>query len=211
MSNLDPRIELIRAKYELDRSAFWELPQKKGTWLVKHSALELVAAKAGIVFEPPMIIEANSAEGIAAVCVTGHMGERAVWSIGEASPKSSKNAYPYAMAEKRAIDRVVLKLIGIHGLVYSEDEMSDAEPAPRVLVKEQREIDIDLRAEIQACATEEELVTLWRSELFQAELKKLKQDWQDSIVDLFRETKADRLAAPAQTPRGYVEPVFPQQ
>jgi hypothetical protein len=211
MSNLDPRIELIRAKYELDRSAFWELPQKKGTWLVKHSALELVAAKAGIVFEPPMIIEANSAEGIAAVCVTGHMGDRAVWSIGEASPKSSKNAYPYAMAEKRAIDRVVLKLIGIHGIVYSEDEMSDAEPAPRVLVKEQREIDIDLRAEIQACATEEELVTLWRSELFQAELKKLKQDWQDSIVDLFRETKADRLAAPAQTPRGYVEPVFPQQ
>lgn len=128
MAKLDPRIEVIRETYGLDQSDFWELPQKKGTWLVKHAALELVAAKAGIVFEPPMILEANGAEKVAAVCVTGHLGDRAVWSIGEASPANSKNAYPWAMAEKRSIDRVILKLIGIHGLVYSEDEMADTEP-----------------------------------------------------------------------------------
>ena len=41
----------------------------------------------------------------------------------EASPKNNKNNYPYAMAEKRAIDRAILKLIGLHGFVYSEDEV----------------------------------------------------------------------------------------
>jgi hypothetical protein len=29
------------------------------------------------------------------------------------------------MAEKRAYDRCVLKLLGLHGFVYSEDEMPD--------------------------------------------------------------------------------------
>jgi hypothetical protein len=48
-----------------------------------------------------------------------------VISYGESSPKNTKNSYPYAMAEKRAYDRCVLKLLGLHGFVYSEDEMPD--------------------------------------------------------------------------------------
>lgn len=124
---LDPRIEAIRSQYGLAREDFWELPQKKGTWLVKHSALEIVAAKAGIRFDMPQILEAKGSEGAAAVCVQGQLGERFEWSIGEASAKNSKNAYPWAMAEKRAKDRVILKLSGIHGLVYSEEEMSGSD------------------------------------------------------------------------------------
>jgi hypothetical protein len=34
-------------------------------------------------------------------------------------------AYPFAMAEKRAKDRVILKLIALHGLVYSEDDSDE--------------------------------------------------------------------------------------
>jgi hypothetical protein len=34
-------------------------------------------------------------------------------------------AYVYAMAEKRAKDRVILKLIELHGLVYSEEEADE--------------------------------------------------------------------------------------
>jgi len=120
MSTLDPRIEKLRVEYGLERSDFWELPQKKGTWLVKHSALETVAAKAGISFDMPEILEAKSGEGLAAICVRGFLGERSVWSIGEASPKNCRNSYPWAMAEKRALDRVILKLAGLHGLVYSD-------------------------------------------------------------------------------------------
>jgi hypothetical protein len=124
MANLDPRIEVIREAYGLSREDFWELPQKKGTWLVKHAALELAAAKDGIAFDNPIVIEANTEAGIAVLSVCGISGNgRREWATGEASPKNNKNSYPWAMAEKRAKDRVILKLIGIHGLVYSEDEM----------------------------------------------------------------------------------------
>lgn len=125
MAKLDPRIEAIRVKYDLAASDFWELPQKRGTWIAKHSALEIVAAKANIVWTKLEIIESDTANGIAVMAVGGKLGEREEWATGEASPKNNKNAYPWAMAEKRAKDRVVLKLSGIAGLVYSEDEADD--------------------------------------------------------------------------------------
>ena len=52
------------------------------------------------------------------------------WSIGEVAPNNCKNAYPFAMAEKRAKDRVILKLAGLHGYVYSEDEAEDFKESP---------------------------------------------------------------------------------
>jgi hypothetical protein len=133
MTALDPRIEAVRERYGLARDDFWELPQKKGTWVAKHAALEVAAVKANIRFDMPEIIEANGGEGVAAIVVRGTMGERSVWSIGECSPKNNRNSYPWAMAEKRAVDRVILKLIGIHGLIYSEEEADDfkaSRPAP---------------------------------------------------------------------------------
>ena len=65
---------------------------------------------------------ANATAKEAVVLVTGHMGDKSEWSIGEAAPYNNKNSYPFAMAEKRAKDRVILKLVGLHGDVYSEDE-----------------------------------------------------------------------------------------
>jgi hypothetical protein len=124
-ATLDPRIEEIRTRYGLSRDDFWELPQKKGTWIAKHAALEVAAAKAKIVFLAPQVLEADGAAKSVALCVTGTLDERSEWSVGEASPANNKNAYPYAMAEKRAKDRVILKLIGLHGLIYSEDEADD--------------------------------------------------------------------------------------
>ena len=125
MSNLDPRIEAIRVKYKLERSDFWELPQKKGTWIAKHAALEVAAVEAGIIWNLPQVLEADGPNKSAAVCVSGVLGDRIEWSIGEASPANNKNAYPFAMSEKRGKDRVILKLLGIHGLAYSEDEADD--------------------------------------------------------------------------------------
>lgn len=122
MSKLDARIEAVRARYDLPADAFWQIPQNK-QWVCKHAALEVVATKANVEWSAPQIIEASTAEGIAVMAVTGKMGDRLEWATGEASPKNNKNSYPWAMAEKRAKDRVILKLVGIHGLVYSEDEM----------------------------------------------------------------------------------------
>ena len=61
--------------------------------------------------------------------MTGKKGDASAWSFGEAMPSNNKNAYPFAMAEKRAKDRVILKLIGLSGDAYSEDEADDFKEA----------------------------------------------------------------------------------
>lgn len=128
---LDPRlIEILKEYGEDPNEALWDC---HGTWVAYHRAIERIAAKAGIVFEMPTVIEGNSSAKTVAIAVRGHMVtdakdrtfRREEWSFGEASPANNKNAYPYAMAEKRAKDRVVLKLVGLHGEVYSEEEVDD--------------------------------------------------------------------------------------
>lgn len=226
MSALDPRIELIRNKYGLDRDDFWELPQKKGTWLVKHRALELVALKAGVHFDAPQVIEADTKNGIAVVSVFGSIRELkkdagkdhpvfeqlfGVWSIGEAAPGNNKNAYPWAMAEKRAKDRVTLKLIGLHGLVYSEDEAEfDDGPKAKVKVADQRSAWEIMRDELDACETASDLALLWASKSFQNDLKMLKPDWRQQIED-HKDDLKDRLIASSPTiptARSYIAPSF---
>lgn len=200
---LDERIETIRVAYGLEKSDFWELPQKKGTWLVKHAALEVVAAKAGIEFLMPQVLEAHSADGLAAICVEGRLKDRSEWSIGEASPKNSKNAYPWAMAEKRAKDRVILKLVGIHGLVYSEDEMSDAparpdptddpDPMPNTSARQHFKPIYD---EITACTTLKQLQGAW--ERHQPVFKLLPEAMQTQLIerkDEMKELLSEQAAA----------------
>lgn len=60
----------------------------------------------------------------------------------------------------------------------------DAAPEPqRTLVKDQRVIWGEMRDEIDACATVEQLAMLWASPKFQSELKKLKGSWQALLVE----------------------------
>lgn len=120
MAKVKKELADILAKYDLDpKDALWDC---HGTLVIYHKHCELIAAKAGITFDAPQIIEAKSGEKVVAICAVGRMGERSEWSIGEAAPGNNKNAYPYAMAEKRAKDRVILKLVGLSAYIYSEDE-----------------------------------------------------------------------------------------
>jgi hypothetical protein len=101
----------------------------QGTAVIYHKALERIAAQAEIRFDPPILVRAERDEAV--ILVTGRMGERVEWSIGEAlvgtnyRVSGKQAAYVYAMAEKRAKDRVILKLVELHGLVYSEDEADE--------------------------------------------------------------------------------------
>lgn len=129
MSQLEPRIEAIRKEYGLEASDFWKIKQN-GQWVCKHSALEIIAVKAKVEWLPPQIIESNAPALVTSMVVTGMMGDRVEWSTGETNPSNyhvsgKQPSYPWAMSEKRAKDRVILKLVGIHGLVYSEDEAED--------------------------------------------------------------------------------------
>jgi hypothetical protein len=120
---LDPLLVEIMAKYGVDpKEALWDC---HGTWVMYHKYVEQIAARAGVDFQEPRIIEANSKDRVAVISVMGCMGDKCEWSFGEATPANNKNSYPFAMAEKRAKDRVALKLVGLHGLVYSEEEADD--------------------------------------------------------------------------------------
>jgi hypothetical protein len=116
-------------RYKIATDEIWEV--HGSTWVVKHKALERIAAEVGIVWDRPAMIETKASDGIVSMCVFGKLGDRNEWSVGEASPKNNKNAYPYAMAEKRAKDRVILKLLTSHGDLYSESEADEFEQPRR--------------------------------------------------------------------------------
>lgn len=119
------------AQVDIDRDDIWKV---QTATVVKHKALERLAAKLNIKYDQPQILRAERDEAV--ILVTGKLGDRTEWSIGEAAINGGDGlpgnykvsgrqaAYPYAMAEKRAKDRVILKLAGLHG-VYSEEEADD--------------------------------------------------------------------------------------
>ena len=133
MAKVKKEIAEILGRFDLEpKDALWDC---HGTLVIYHKYCELIAAKAGITFDAPQVIEARSADKIVAICAVGRMGDRTEWSFGEAAPGNNKNAYPYAMAEKRAKDRVILKLVGLAGHIYSEDEADDFKDKPKGAVE----------------------------------------------------------------------------
>lgn len=123
MANIPEKLKVILKKLgHTPQSATWDC---HGTPVVLHKVLEQVAADQGITFDMPTMIEADAEKKKVVMLVSGRLGDAVEWSIGEAVPYNNKNSYPYAMAEKRAKDRVILKLIGVAGFVYSEEEADD--------------------------------------------------------------------------------------
>ncbi len=127
MNTTDKKIAEVLGKFgEPMAGNVWRV---QGTAVIYHKTLERIAAQANVVFDEPKIIRAERDEAV--IQVTGHMGERVEWSIGEAligvnyRVSGKQAAYVYAMAEKRAKDRVILKLIELHGYVYSEEEADE--------------------------------------------------------------------------------------
>ena len=116
------------------QQACWQLPQNKNVWIVNHKSLEKLAAMKNIRYTDCKVELADSTNNAYAVSVIGHLGDRSEWSIGEASSGNVRGsgAYYFAMAEKRAKDRVILKLLGLHADVYSEEEADDFKDAKPV-------------------------------------------------------------------------------
>lgn len=130
---IDPLVEKILEKYDIaPTDALWPMTRTdkktgvtKTIWNIYHRYCEQIAAKAGIVFEDPEVVVNEYDEGKRTVVllVKGRLGHVTEWSYGEASPRTTILPYIFAMAEKRAKDRVILKLAGFHGMVYSDVEM----------------------------------------------------------------------------------------
>jgi hypothetical protein len=129
MRDPDQHIRDILDKFGEDfATETWTVPGGKAR-AIKHACTERIVAKAGIFFDKPEIISADPNNVVIIVYGTIPKENLQAWSFGEASPKNNKNAYVYAMAEKRAKGRVALKLLGLHGHLYDETEADDFKEA----------------------------------------------------------------------------------
>lgn len=123
------KIEELAKKYSLSKGDFWNHKQS-GQWIITHDAVEKIASQESIRLEN--IETLNSAEDLVRFIITMSKGDVSIKSIGEADRKNCFSQYLGCMAEKRGVDRCVLKLInayqyGISSEVEAEDFKRPAE------------------------------------------------------------------------------------
>ena len=122
-------IKDIQKKYELSKEPnvdFWH-HQQSGQWILTHNAVEKIAVQEGIKLVDIKVL--NSEVDLVRFLVTMSKGgddSVVMRSIGEADRKNCHSQYLGCMAEKRGIDRCVLKLLNFyqHG-ISSEVEADD--------------------------------------------------------------------------------------
>jgi hypothetical protein len=189
MNTADKKIAEVLAKFDEPMAGnVWRV---QGTAVIYHKTLERIAAQAKISFDEPKIIRAERDEAV--IQVTGRMGERVEWSIGEAligvnyRVSGKQAAYVYAMAEKRAKDRVILKLIELHGFVYSEEEADE--------FKQSRPGYADQHVEAERTETEKTKVEVTADANVEDELKqKIKKAKSiNAVTDLMLHTDTQKL------------------
>ena len=210
MNTTDKKIAEVLGKFgEPMAGNVWRV---QGTAVIYHKTLERIAAQANVVFDEPTIIRAERDEAV--IQVTGRMGERVEWSIGEAligvnyRVSGKQAAYVYAMAEKRAKDRVILKLIELHGYVYSEEEAdefkqgrpgyaethveaekADAEKTKVEVTAADGKVEDDLKQKIKKAKTINAVTDL----MLHADTQKLLNDLPEGVRDEIRDFAKARL------------------
>ena len=210
MNTTDKKIAEVLGKFgEPMAGNVWRV---QGTAVIYHKTLERIAAQANVVFDEPKIIRAERDEAV--IQVTGRMGERVEWSIGEAligvnyRVSGKQAAYVYAMAEKRAKDRVILKLIELHGYVYSEEEAdefkqgrpgyaethveaekADAEKTKVEVTAADGKVEDDLKQKIKKAKTINAVTDL----MLHADTQKLLTDLPEGVRDEIRDFAKARL------------------
>lgn len=182
----------------------------QGTPVIKHSALERLSAALKITWDAPVIVRAERDECVVLARATRQDGI-VEWSFGEAlivkdsavggnyKVSGRQAAYPYAMAEKRAKDRVIIKLAGLHG-AYSEEEADDfkagnrdqgeAQPASGPQARQEpAQTDqkgvAEWRKEIAACASAADLEALKRTNEFKKDWASWNEPTQHAVKRMF--------------------------
>jgi hypothetical protein len=127
------RFRDLATKYELTKDDFWSSPQ--GFVIISRRGIEKIQSKMGaeVTFEVvPEFTDVSESKYVVQAEATVKINqyeEKFVQTYGESSPKNTRGgaqAYPVAMAEKRALSRAILKLSDFYQLnVFSEDEVDD--------------------------------------------------------------------------------------
>ena len=119
------RIKELAKKYNLGKDDFWEFKRgQKSMWIITHDAIEKIAIIENIELTKFEVL--NSEVDFARFLITMKKGDRTIISVGEASTKNCTSNYYGALAEKRGIDRCVLKLIKAYEYGIYSDVEADA-------------------------------------------------------------------------------------
>lgn len=95
----------------------------RGTTIITRTGIEKIQANNNITVKYD--VEAMSPDFVV-IRATAQKGTTIIETFGEASPSNTKQTYPVAMAEKRALSRAVLKVAGFYKYgVFGEDESDD--------------------------------------------------------------------------------------
>ena len=122
-------IKELAEKYKLTKDDFWNHKQS-GQWIIKHDAIEKIATIEEIEIDNIKVLNSERDFVRFLITMTSYNKEtgesRSVTTIGEADKSNCMSNYIGSMAEKRGIDRAVLKLInayeyGISSEVEAED------------------------------------------------------------------------------------------
>lgn len=127
-------------------------------------------------------------EGYNGTLVYSYMNdEQGVYEVGEVSAKNCSNAYPYAMALKRCMDRVILKNSKLaYSGIYSDSEAEEfksepAEPTKPARSKAKQEPKLDKEQAVTGAEIRRQLVKLCK----------------DNNIDIYKVAKDYKLNAEA--------------
>jgi|TARA_R110000822_G_scaffold61915_2_gene152848 hypothetical protein len=113
------QLNTLYKKFQLEKEDYFK--SKQGWTIFLRKGIDKIQAKAKIVINyDPVVVEKD----FVVMKATGLYKENKIETFGEADRNSNcRQTYPVAMAEKRAMSRVVLKLTGFYELnAFGEDE-----------------------------------------------------------------------------------------
>lgn len=112
--------QLLKDYNYLTENDFY-VESKSGKDVIKHMGCERIARNEGIKYSEPRFLTVQRDHSVLYCAAT--LNDKMEWTIGEADLKSNCfNKYVHSMAEKRCKDRLILKLIGVYGEIYSDTE-----------------------------------------------------------------------------------------
>ena len=114
---LEKKLQQLRAKNKI-------IDWKDGKFKIIHQEVENLAKDYDIQTDINLV-HCNLEKGCAVVKAGAIFRGKKYYSLGEVSPANNDFMYPVAVAEMRAVDRAVLKALGLHGTLYSTAEIQE--------------------------------------------------------------------------------------
>jgi hypothetical protein len=122
------RLQGLAKENGLNKDHFFKSPQ--GFVIITRQGIERIQAQRGIRVTYDVVSLSDDLKHVV-IKATGEMARPdglpvTMETFGESAPDNTRQKYPVAMAEKRALSRVVLKLSGLYEVgVFGEDESDD--------------------------------------------------------------------------------------